>query len=154
MIYKEIIEQNFNRIYNEIATNSIIIFGSNILDEDVKVRMKGKKGFELGIRTQENGGRSGKRIVHGAALKFYINNKYIDLFVKRQDNGKYKCEIDRDESEKKAISRSNEYKVAKKFIENNGELLVKIYDSKEESDEWYKYIEELKESNPEFKYSK
>lgn len=48
----------------------------------------------------------------------------------------------------------NKYKVAKKFIENNGELLVKIYNSNEGSKEWNKYINELKELNPEFNYSK
>lgn len=154
MIYKEVFEQCFNRLYNEVAANSIIVFGSEVLEEDVKVTMKNKKGFEIGIRTKENGGRSGKNIIHGAALKFYINNKYTDLYVKKQDDGKYKCEIDRKEKEKKSISRSNEYKVAKKFIEKNGELLAKIYDSKEESDTWNEYIQELKELNPEFKYSK
>ena len=129
MIYKEVFEQCFNRLYNEVAANSIIVFGSEVLEEDVKVTMKNKKGFEIGIRTK-------------------------DLYVKKQDDGKYKCEIDRKEKEKKSISRSNEYKVAKKFIEKNGELLAKIYDSKEESDTWNEYIQELKELNPEFKYSK
>lgn len=72
MIYKNLIEEC---IYREIASNSIIIFGLNALEESVKVR--NNKNLELIVRTRSDGGHSGNDIVHGAALKMCIENKKI-----------------------------------------------------------------------------
>ena len=55
MIYKNLIEEN---IYRKLASNTIILFGSEFLDEDVK--LTNKSGFKISIRTKEDGGRSGK----------------------------------------------------------------------------------------------
>lgn len=151
MIYKNLIEEN---IYRKLASNTIILFGSEFLDEDVK--LTNKSGFKISIRTKEDGGRSGKQIGHGVAVKAYLNNEYIDLFVVRQENNTFKCEIDRhkNKNEQNAISRNNNYKIAEKFIERNGELLSKIYETKEGSIEFNEYINQIKALNPEFKYSK
>lgn len=154
MIYKEIIEQNFNRIYNEIASNSLILFGSDVVEESVKVKNP-SRNLELIIRTQSDGGHAGNNIIHGAALKLKIENKkFTDLFVVKQKDGTYKCVIDRKEKNSDKISTMVKYKVARKFIEKNAETIVKIYNSTEGSKNWNRYINELKESNPEFKYSK
>ena len=119
MIYKEIIEQNFNRIYNEIASNSLILFGSDVVEESVKVKNP-SRNLELTIRTQSDGGHAGNNIIHGAALKLKIENKkFTDLFIVKQKDGTYKCVIDRKEKDADKISTMIKYKVARKFIEKN-----------------------------------
>lgn len=155
MIYGDLVKREQEKEYKLFANNTTIVFGNQVLEEDVKLRKNNntKDKFMIRVRTQYDGGRSNNPILHGVAVKVYLGGNDIDLFIKGgKDN--YSIEFDRHlkADDKKAALRDKNYKLTKKFILKNAELLSDIYKTREFSDEYNKLVEELKEKNPEFKY--
>lgn len=154
MIYGKILEEYF---YKKEAKNINIVFGNIILEDNHAKYETNKIHVDINIRTSNDGGRSNNVINHGPAVKLDYNNDLVDIFVKKDKRtNKFYCEIDRNYDNKKAIKLNKDkvYKTASKFILNNAEQIIAIWDTEEGSIEYNDLINQIKTNNPEFSYDK
>ena len=152
MIYDSIIEKMKEK---EAINNILIICGNELLNEDVRAtKNTNTYKADIRIRTKSNGGRSNNLIEHGPAIKIRVDKKEADIFIKKNSKGEYYCELDRNYKNPKEITRTKEYKVSMKFAEANAENLDKIYYTEEDSFEFNEFLKIIKQTSPEFKYSK